>query len=928
MAISVVGAQGSAVNNATTLTMTKPSGVQVGDLMIAFFSTSQDDTTATGVTCSGWSTAPNGGLLSSGTRPRTATLYKVAVSGDVTATNYTFTKTGGAVQQNAGGIIVLRGVDTANPFLANQTAYTTTATTNAYAETASVSWTKPAGTDNVCVVNFFTYVKSGTANTFGFNKAATGAQNLTTATENFDYGDDWVNTAGFTDLFTGASGTTGVRRAPLTTTKTGTTTQTASSPNTPVGATFVLRAAVTAVAPTVGAGADATIDQYDTFSRTATENDGGAAITSRAWTVLSGPNQVGATIGTAAALNWAPTVGGSYVLRYTATNAQGSGTDDVAVTVNALNFPVTAPLKLQGASGPNTSDRSSTRSANIVLSATRTGSKQTSGATSANIKIAASAIGQKRTYVTANIRLFAAAINVGRPGEGSVTANIKLAASTSDRSSDRSNTVSSNLVLGATRTGTKNVSVVRTAALILTALLDGAKNVPSTRTANIKLQAAIANVLHNTPVTRTALIKLQGASSNPVHISLNKGVTAPLKLQGTRATSSVRFEVAVGPANIRLFASAFVQRIVTEAEGIVRPRADNTTVYDLVAVARIPQTSGLPSLFEIDPIDWVSLTHTEELNGIPTLSATAKINNLTEPILQRLRNMEQMPTELWLYRNGKQVFGGPLMGYNVNDESITFSAQGIMAYLKSMYVTKDLNYKNVDQFSVVTGLIDQWQVLPYGNFGIDTSGISPSGVLRTVTYLRKELHMVDKRIDDLTKSATGFDISIDPTNRKLQLYYPLRGVDRSTGEDAVVFDDRNITSSNITGSIAPTDLASEGLGTANSSAEDVLIAEQSNLELRAKYGRTGIVQTFSDVTEQAVLNSSVQALIDARKEALLIPGPNVRVTVDADLSMYDVGDTVDYQLHSQLAVSGAYRIRKRSVAVSETGTESVSVEFV
>lgn len=88
-------------------------------------------------------------------------------------------------------------------------------------------------------------------------------------------------------------------------------------------------------APTVNAGVDASVAVNSTFSRTATENNNGATITSRTWTIQSGPSGVGTTIGTAAALSWTPTVSGTYTLRYSATNSAGTGFDDVVVTVSA-----------------------------------------------------------------------------------------------------------------------------------------------------------------------------------------------------------------------------------------------------------------------------------------------------------------------------------------------------------------------------------------------------------------------------------------------------------------------------------------------------------------------------------------------------------------------------------------------------------------
>lgn len=55
----------------------------------------------------------------------------------------------------------------------------------------------------------------------------------------------------------------------------------------------------------LSAGADASISAGGTFSRTATEPTG-TTITSRAWTIVSGPMGTGTTIGTAAALSWVP----------------------------------------------------------------------------------------------------------------------------------------------------------------------------------------------------------------------------------------------------------------------------------------------------------------------------------------------------------------------------------------------------------------------------------------------------------------------------------------------------------------------------------------------------------------------------------------------------------------------------------------------
>jgi hypothetical protein len=99
-----------------------------------------------------------------------------------------------------------------------------------------------------------------------------------------------------------------------------------------------------AIAPTVDAGADTSVVTGGTLTRTATELANGATITSRAWTIVSGPAGLGSTIGTSAALSWSPTTAGLYTLRYSATNSAGTGTDDVQVNVTGTTPGALASL--------------------------------------------------------------------------------------------------------------------------------------------------------------------------------------------------------------------------------------------------------------------------------------------------------------------------------------------------------------------------------------------------------------------------------------------------------------------------------------------------------------------------------------------------------------------------------------------------------
>ena len=119
----------------------------------------------------------------------------------------------------------------------------------------------------------------------------------------------------------------------------------------PVG--LVVAYQIGAVAPVVNAGSDIAIPLNGTFSRTATENNGGGIITSRAWVVQSGPASVGTTIGTTATLSWTPTVAGSYTLRYSATNAAGISYNDVVVAIIApiITTQASSPMEVTLSSG-------------------------------------------------------------------------------------------------------------------------------------------------------------------------------------------------------------------------------------------------------------------------------------------------------------------------------------------------------------------------------------------------------------------------------------------------------------------------------------------------------------------------------------------------------------------------------------------------
>lgn len=351
--------------------------------------------------------------------------------------------------------------------------------------------------------------------------------------------------------------------------------------------------------------------------------------------------------------------------------------------------------------------------------------------------------------------------------------------------------------------------------------------------------------------------------------------------------------------------------------------------YEAVVMARVPAATGAPTLLVVDDIRWSTLQWGSELSKPQSAEIRCALSTITEPVLQRLRSPAALATELWLLRDGVIVFAGPLTSGRREGEELTLTASGLLAYLERMVVFSDLVFAGVDQFAIVKALVDHWQGRSYGNFGIDTSQAGTSGVTRDATYLAKERNGILQRVQEMGQRINGFDVDVDPASRALQLWFPTRGVDRSTGEDAIVFDSRNITNPSTMFSVSAQHVATVAFGTGTASdAGGTLYSTATNAELLAQYGASAITGSWDSVSEQATLDAHVQGLLAARGDALFVPGPGVRVTPDADISAYDVGDTVRYELDDQLGIDGSFRLRSIKVSVAESGIETVTPTFV
>jgi hypothetical protein len=347
-------------------------------------------------------------------------------------------------------------------------------------------------------------------------------------------------------------------------------------------------------------------------------------------------------------------------------------------------------------------------------------------------------------------------------------------------------------------------------------------------------------------------------------------------------------------------------------------------MYELVAVSRTPQIAGPPLLTEIGPIVAPTITWARSLSRPGSIAFSCTPERLPADVRSRLLDLARYPTEVWLRRDGQIVHAGAVTGYQMQGSTLTVTAPGLLSYLGYMLIDSDLTFTGVDQTAIGRELVDQWQRLPYGHFGIGTSSIAPSGVLRDRTYVAAEQHEVLNRLTQLGAAVNGFDIDLDPATRALQLVSPRQGADLS---GAVVLDGRNITDAGVVVSVAAGDVASEAFGLGGGS-DTAIATRRSNRARRAMFGRAGVTGSFDGVTQPATLDAHTQALLDARAEQLFLPGPGLIPVADADVDSFGVGDTVTYTFDAGLGVqSGVFRVVEREVSVNADGAESMAVRF-
>ena len=343
--------------------------------------------------------------------------------------------------------------------------------------------------------------------------------------------------------------------------------------------------------------------------------------------------------------------------------------------------------------------------------------------------------------------------------------------------------------------------------------------------------------------------------------------------------------------------------------------------YEIVAVGRTPNQLTGPTLQELGPLRG-GFNLTETLNDAGELTMAVNMGTLTSDIKTRLRDLAAQPMEVWVYRDSTQIFRGPVVGGDITGDEVNITARGLLFYLNYMLVYQDKTWTGIDIYTIAKEMVDDWQDLDYGNFGVNTVSIGTAGITRDHFIAgATESPIV---MESLKGFAEGvFDFWIDHTDGTLN--FGAKGTDLS----ATVFLERGIQSPNIQFSVSPGQVASEVYATGTGPDVDPAITTiKSNTALRQSFGRVGLGTTHDPVKDTNHLSDLAQADLDYRDAMYFKPGPGLIPVPNADWDDFGVGDTVTYTHDAGLGQqSGTYRVGKRKLNVTGAGQELISVEF-
>lgn len=276
-----------------------------------------------------------------------------------------------------------------------------------------------------------------------------------------------------------------------------------------------------------------------------------------------------------------------------------------------------------------------------------------------------------------------------------------------------------------------------------------------------------------------------------------------------------------------------------------------------------------------------------------------------------------------IYRGDRKLWSGVLTGVsgNVGDISgrITLNFSGYLCLLEKMEVSPaGKTFTDIDQGTILWTLVDDFQKLPNGNYGI-TQGNVATGITRDRTY--SPFMNVYQAFQNMTEVINGCDLEI--TEGKVLNIYAHQGRRLS----AIVFEyGKNIAGLNFNFSMK--DLTNQANTIGSGEGVDLLYSVAHNMQSQEIYGLMQKSYLHSDVIDVDTLTEHAKKYVEEYPDPTQIYGCSVRDTVDTALKSYGVGDEVRLRIKKgYLDIDTYRRIKKLTVNVNSEEVENIGVEF-
>ena len=333
-----------------------------------------------------------------------------------------------------------------------------------------------------------------------------------------------------------------------------------------------------------------------------------------------------------------------------------------------------------------------------------------------------------------------------------------------------------------------------------------------------------------------------------------------------------------------------------------------------------------------------AVNFTQQLNAAGTFTGELLLSGVNAANLNVANATIPARTAIYVDRDGVLVWGGVLWAreYSSQTQRLKLTAREFESYFERRRITTDTVFSNTDQLTAAQTIITNAQAVTGGNIGVAV-GTETSGVLINRTVYGYEYKTVFSLMQDLSRSATGFDFNIyiyyDSNNnpaKLLRLGYPRYGrVYSSSSISAPVFEmPGNIieyTWPEDGGTAANTIYA---IGAGSNPGRLTSIATDGT-KIGAGWPLLEDQSNYSDVSDATLLSN----LANGQVSVVSYPPTTIKITVppysDPIFGSYEVGDDARIRIVDDRFPSGldaTYRIVAFNVTAGENNApETVTI---